>query len=253
MEFMKMKILTLFITLFTIQAMAQEIILFEQDSPINLPLLFDEVRSHRSDPPGFYVDDENLVTYAGDGDWGLLYTKEKFKNFILDLKIRVPEAPFQYVNSGIFFRCKDPKNMDDPLIPPRVRELALTRTPAFIAEWSSYEIQLLAGVIVGDPPNKRNGAFYDIPVGQLENQQGLREYKFNAGEVYEIRLKVVDQNFEVFMKWGGQENYVLVSFMKNSNPLRSFEAGHVGIQSYYSNGQDVKAFKFEKMAITPLP
>ena len=231
---------------------AGEIVLFEKSQAMDIHSSFCEVKSKRVDPPEFYVNEEGLLTYAGDGDFGLLYTKDIFKDFILDLKIKVPTGPFVYANSGIFFRFKDPTKLDDDSIPDHIKEMAMTRSAGFIAEWSGYEVQLLAGAIHGDPANKRNGAFYDMPVGKSEGQQELNEYKFNASETYDVRLKVVGQKFEVYMKWGNQQDYTLVSSLLNTNKERSYASGHVGIQSYYSNGTEVKALQFERISILSL-
>lgn len=227
---------------------ANEQILFERGQTHGLDQVFKQVSAHRSNAPKFIIDEQGFLTYWGDGDFGVLYTKETFQNFLLNVRLVVPSAPFLYVNSGLYFRHKDPQARDLNL-PAEIRELVLKRTAGFIADWSSFEVQLLAGEIQGDPVTKQNGAFYDVP----EDQQKLSSYRFEAGQTYDIRLKVVDQSFEVFMKWQGQNDFVFVSSLVNTNNQKSSNPGHIGIQSYYSNGREVQAFLFERISITPLP
>lgn len=236
----------------SLQLGAQEFVLYDKDKKSDITKVFDEVAALRQNPPAFFIDAENFLTYSGDGDFGVLYTKEKYQDFILDLRIRIPSGPFIYVNSGIFFRFKDPKDLNDNSIPLEIKKLAESRTPGFIADWSGYEVQLLAGVIAGDPLNKRNGAFYGQPIGSNDGQQEVNEFNFEEGQVYDVRLKVVGQKFEVYMKWHNENEYMLVSSFYNINLQKSFNAGHVGIQSYYSDNQKVKAFKFERISIRKL-
>lgn len=226
---------------------ANEQILFQRGLTKYLDQSFNQVTANQDNPPYFLINEQGHLTYTGDGDFGVLYTKETYKNFLLELRLLVPAPPFQYVNSGIYFRHKDP--LDSSLkLPGEISELALNRTAGFIADWSSYEVQLLAGEIKGDPIIKQNGAFYNIPIGKQE----ISEYRLNPGETYDIRLKVLEQSFEVYMKWADQTDYNLVSRLNNADPQKSFESGHIGIQSYYSNDREVKAFLFERISITPL-
>ena len=209
-----------------------------------------EVTALRSHPPKFFIDKHGYLSYEGDGDFGVVFIDQKFSNFQFDLEVLVPEGDYEYANSGIFFRSKDPRHLDHPGIPMEVVNLAKTRSPGFISNWSSYEVQLLAGSVPGENSlNKSNGAFYDIPVGtQLGSQQCL-EYRFHPGETYQVRLVVREQKFEVHMKSAKDKNYLLVSQMTNNDLNRSFRPGYIGLQSYYSNGTSVRAICFSKVSI----
>jgi hypothetical protein len=114
-------------------------------------------------------------------------------------------------------------------------------------DWSSYEVQLLAGNVLDGSIEKGNGAFYGVGT----DVQEVREFRFDAGQTYDILLRVVDQRFEVLMKWSEQSDYFLVSKME-SRGVKSSRPGHIGLQSYYSNGHSVQALLFERISIIPL-
>lgn len=213
-----------------------------------------QILAFSPDPPRFILDERGYLTYAGEGDFGLLLIDRLFNNFRLDLEIVIPEEPFTYANSGIFFRSKDPRRVDYPEIPATIIELANKRTPGFIANWSSYEVQLLAGAIPDEnATSKQNGAFYGVPEGIAAGQQIHQEFRFNPGQTYQVRLEVIEQQFKVSMKWSAQSDYLLVSTMTNQDFMRSFNPGYIGLQSYYSNGNTVKALRFNKIVIQKIP
>ncbi|MBN8539069.1 MAG: DUF1080 domain-containing protein [Deltaproteobacteria bacterium] len=247
-------IATAAVNLFTFSASAQEV-LFERNALnfVTQTNRCSEVVAQGSQPPRFIVDENGYLTYSGDGDFGLVFIDQQYRNFQLDLEVSVPSGHFEYANSGIFFRSKDPRRLDHPGLPEEIIQLAKNRTPGFVSNWSSYEVQLLAGTNLGGPSaNKTNGAFYGVPEGASQGQQTRSEYKFDPGETYQVRLVVIEQDFKVYMKWAKSADFVLVAAMTNSDPTRSFEPGYVGLQSYYSNGGSVRALRFSKVTIHEL-
>ena len=198
-EFAFMKLLfSLALTTFSFQLIAATDILFERNRVNNiLKPTFDEVIAYTNNPPRFYINHHGFLTYGGsDGDFGVLFTEKEYKDFILDIRILMPSGDFQYANSGVFFRFKDPRVLTHPYLPYEVKQKALNKSRGFVAEWSSYEVQLIAGSINSNTPwNKHNGSFYGV------EDQVKHDFNFYPGQFYDVRVEVVGQSFKVFMKW----------------------------------------------------
>ena len=227
--------------------------LFNQLRPEDWESTFFEVTAPTENPPRMALTEEGRLRSVGDkGDFGLIALDEKLKNFIVKVHLKMPDAPYQYANSGLFLGFQDPRDLEAENLPPEIRTMATERTPGFIAVWSGYEVQILSGVIPGEPATKTNGSFYDVPEGDEPGTQKRVEYKFDPGQSYEVIVKVIDQKYDVYMKWAGTEDFLLVSTFTNLDEWRGRQ-GLIGFQSYYSNGSSVKAIAYERISLIRLP
>ena len=218
---------------------------------------FFDVTSSHSDPYRFYVNEAGLLTYSGgDGDFGLLVYKVALAgDFSLKLTIVVPEGDYHYANSGLFFGITDPRAPLDslqqkPHWPADWRCILEKRSAAFIGDWTGYEIQLHAGREHDErEPNTRNGALYNLPVGSEPGEQWLEDYRFDPGKTYDVILDKRGQNFTASMRRIDQDQLVKVMEFNNQHPHRGQDPGFVGIQSYFNDGDQRRAFLFERVLL----
>jgi len=255
-----MKILAVIIFLSGHIAFGQEVgekkLLFAGSSQ-DLSKNFIEISNQSTDPYKFFVNAAGNLTYSGGaGDFGLLMYKNPVYNFDLHLKLKVPGGDFFWANSGVFLRFENPLQDIADLVPaahwPENWVATLEeRTRGFLAEWTGVEVQLHSGREHFERPvNTRNGAFYGVPIGAKLNQQRHGEYRFNAGQEYEVLIRARGASFEVFMKWQYQDAFVKVSSLTFTNGARAHRPGFIAIQSYYNDGKQYRSLEFKEIILT---
>ncbi len=218
---------------------------------------FFEVRNCHPESYRFFLDERKRLSYStGQGDYGLLVYKKPLVNYVLRLKIHVPEGRFYYANSGLFFGFKDVWNnqetQDKGSWPPNWAEIFDKRSPAFAAEWIGYEVQLHAGDEEDTlPENQRNLSVYKIPLGGLEGQQQNSRFSFRPGESYDLLFTKKKSEFVVKAKQEKEDQLKTVTKMKLPEQFVE-EARLFGIQSYYNNGRECRAFSFSQVHLSNL-
>jgi hypothetical protein len=143
------------------------------------------------------VEDGTVVVDKMGKDAGYLVSKNAYKNFI----VRVEFWPSDDANSGIYFRCLDPKkitdrtcyeaNIFDQRKDPSYGTGAITRyvevdpMPKVGGKWNTYEVTVngrdITVVLNGETTAKlRNGMFDEGPIAL---QHGAGAVKFRKVEV----------------------------------------------------------------------
>ena len=227
-------------------------ILFNRDASEGFEKNFFQVTAPTDNPPRIILEGDGLLRSYGDqGDFGLLVYNNEVTDFILKIRVKTPDGYFKYANSGIYLKFQDPRDLNAVNIPADVLDRAINRTPGFIADWSGYEVQILSGVIEGEPEIKTNGAFYNIPEGTLPGTQKRVEFKLNPSDTYDVIVRVKGNQFDAYMKWEGSEEYLHVSSFENDQSDRGTN-GFIGFQSYYTNGDSIKTIRYESISLTEL-
>ena len=145
----------------------------------------------------WHIVDGDVVADKGGKDAGYLVSKQSYKNFI----VRVEFWPSDDANSGIYFRCLDPKkitdrtcyeaNIFDQRKDPSYGTGAITRyvevnpMPKAGGKWNIYEVTVngrdITAVLNGQTTAKlRNGMFDEGPIAL---QHGAGSIKFRKVEV----------------------------------------------------------------------
>lgn len=145
----------------------------------------------------WHIVDGDVVADKGGKDAGYLVSKQSYKNFI----VRVEFWPSDDANSGIYFRCLDPKkitdrtcyeaNIFDQRKDPSYGTGAITRyvevnpMPKAGGKWNIYEVTVngrdITVVLNGQTTAKlRNGMFDEGPIAL---QHGAGSIKFRKVEV----------------------------------------------------------------------
>jgi hypothetical protein len=219
-----------------------------------LPAQFTDLPNRSPNPYRWEIKDGRLTYSGGEGDFGLLWLRRPLKNFQLRLRLRVPAGDFVYANSGLFLGFEDPREAP----PAPWRAPFEMRSPGFAAEASGYELQLHAGrehdTLI---PGRRNGTFYDDPAHRadgaaIRGRQHPSDYRFRAGETYEVVLRAERPRFRVWMKPAAAEGFTLVNEFTNEDPVRGW-GPYLGLQSYYNDGGQHRAMEYEEILLHELP
>jgi hypothetical protein len=162
-------------------------------------------RWQKAGPGAFLLQDGLLLAQPGGDQTVLFYAAEAFNDFILRLQFRLPGPVDAFGkaigNSGVFLRFRYPHTQwaDVNRQQPRAGG-----NPAWVATATGFEVQIDEQGRDFYFEKHRTGAIYDIPTGQvINNQPEPKEQTYTPGPVlqpnrfYEFEIEVRGDTYTV--------------------------------------------------------